>query len=138
MKTLQLRNAVFSAEASLVILPGRMSELGIKPRHAPLLTLLQPGTLRIVQEDEMDQLLYLSEGYAEIQPRVVTVLADTVLRAENLHLNRAQLARSNTQKILARGAISIDCAQQAKVELAAACAQLKALEGLRRKKQQNR
>jgi F0F1-type ATP synthase epsilon subunit len=63
-----------------------------------------------VQEDEMNQLLYLSEGYAEIQPRVVTVLADTVLRAENLHLNRAQLARSNTQKILARGAISIDCA----------------------------
>jgi len=142
MKTLQLsvvsgEGEVFAGVASMVVLPGRMGELGIKPRHAPLLTLLQAGTLRIVLESGLEQLLYLSGGYAEIQPHIVTVLADTVLRAENLDLKRAQLARNNAQEILARGAIGIDYAQ-AKVELANACAQLKALENLSRKKQQHR
>jgi len=142
MKMLQLsvvsgEGEVFSGVVSMVILPGRIGELGITPRHAPLLTLLKAGIIRIMQEDGQEQLLYLSGGYAEIQPHVVTVLADTVLRAENLDLKRAQLARDNAQEILAHGAIGFDYAQ-AKVELATACAQLKALENLRRKKQQNR
>ncbi|RUM94740.1 MAG: F0F1 ATP synthase subunit epsilon [Thiothrix sp.] len=138
MKTLRLsvvsgEGEVFSGVALMVILPGRMGELGIKPHHVPLLTLLQAGILRIMQEDGLEQQLYLSGGYAEIQPHVVTVLADTVLRAENLDLKRVQLARDNAQEILARDVISIDYAQ-AKVELANAYAQLKVLENLRRKK----
>jgi F-type H+-transporting ATPase subunit epsilon len=137
MKTLQLsvvsgEGEVFSGIASMVVLPGRMGELGITPLHVPLLTLLRPGTIRIMQADEMEQLLYVSGGYAEIQPHVVTVLADTVQRADRLDFERARLAREHAQKILARGAIGIDYAK-AKAELAAACAQLNALEKLRRK-----
>ena len=138
MKTLQLsvvsgEGVVFAGVALMVILPGSMGELGIKPRHVPLLTLLRPGTLRIVQENEVEKLLYLSGGYAEIQPHDVTVLADTVLRADTLDLKRAQLARSNAQEILARGAIGIDYAK-AKAELLAACAQLNTIENLRKRK----
>ena len=124
---------MFAGVASMVIVPGSMGELGIQPHHAPLLTLLQPGTLRIIQEDGLEQLLYLSGGFAEIQPHVVTVLADTVLRAEKLDFERARLARDSAQKMLDHGAIGIDYAR-AKAELATACAQLKALEDLRRKK----
>ena len=137
METLQLsvvsgEGVVFACVALIVILPGSMGELGIKPRHVPLLTLLRAGTLRIVQENEVEKLLYLSGGYAEIQPLDVTVLADTVLRADTLDLKRAQLARSNAQKILAGGAIGIDYTK-AKAELLAACAQLNTIENLRKR-----
>lgn len=142
MKTLQLsvvssEAEVFSGVASMVILPGHMGEMGITPRHTPLLTLLRAGTIRIIQVDELEQLLYVSGGYAEIQPHVVTVLADTVLRADNLDLERAQTARIKAERVLSRGAMGIDYAK-AKAELATACAQLKALEDLRRKQCKNR
>jgi len=137
MKTFQLsivsgEAEVFSGAVSRVILPGSMGELGIQARHAPLLTLLQPGTIRILQTNGLEQPFFVSGGYAEIQPHVVTVLADTVLRADHLDFKRAQQAREHAQKILARGAMGIDYAK-AKAELATASAQLKALEKLRRK-----
>ncbi len=123
---------MFSGMALMIILPGLMGELGIKPRHSPLLTLLRPGTAHIVQKESVGQFLYLSGGYAEIQPQTVTVLADTVLRADELDFERAQRAREKAQKILARGAIGIDYAK-AKAELSTAYAQLITIEKLRKR-----
>jgi F-type H+-transporting ATPase subunit epsilon len=120
-------------EASWVILPGRVGELGIKPGHAPLLTILRPGSMRIVQTNELEQVLYVSGGYAEIQPHLITVLADTVVRASNLDFKRAQLARESAQKTIAHGAMGIDFAK-AKLELSKACAQLRTIENLRKRK----
>jgi F-type H+-transporting ATPase subunit epsilon len=138
MKTLQIsvvssEAEIFTGEASGVVLPGRMGELGIKPGHTPLLTILRPGSMHIVEINGLEQVLYVSGGYAEIQPHLITVLADTVVRASNLDFKRAQLARENAQKIIAHGAIGIDFAK-AKLELSRACAQLRTIEKLRKRK----
>ena len=110
-----------------------MGELGIAPRHSPLLTVLVPGEIRVVQQDEIEVLMYVSGGYVEVQPHLVTVLADVAVRAENIDEQRAQSAREKAEQIIANGAIGISYAQ-ARAELVAACAQLKTLDDLRNRR----
>ncbi len=122
---------IFHGEATLVIASGEAGELGIAPRHAPLLTRLKPGQVEVVGEDGSRHSYYVSGGILEVQPNVVTVLADTALRAEEIDEAAARRAKDEAERILAnRGeAKSVAEAQQ---QLAQALAQLSALERLRK------
>ena len=77
---------IWSGEANLLIAPGRMGEVGIAPRHAPMLTTLRPGDLRVQRDGQEELFFYVSGGILEVQPKKITVLADTALRAEQLDL----------------------------------------------------
>jgi F-type H+-transporting ATPase subunit epsilon len=76
--------SIFSGEASFVVLPGEAGELGIHPRHAPLITRIKPGTVRIHLEGDTEELIFVAGGILEVQPNVVTVLADTAIRGRDL------------------------------------------------------
>ena len=96
--------AIWAGEANLVIAPARMGDVGIAPRHAPMMTTLRPGDVR-VQRDGQDELyFYVTGGILEVQPTLVTVLADTVLRAEQLDESAADEARKSAEEAL-KGAI---------------------------------
>ena len=75
---------IFHGEATLVVASGEMGELGIAPRHAPLITRLKPGQVRVIQANGEEQFFYISGGILEVQPQVVTVLADSAIRAKDL------------------------------------------------------
>ncbi|HET7662406.1 MAG TPA: F0F1 ATP synthase subunit epsilon [Rhodanobacteraceae bacterium] len=117
---------IFHGEATMVIASGEEGELGIAARHAPLITRLKPGVVEVIQADGEHLPLYVSGGILEVQPQVVTVLADTAARAENLDEAAAQAAKEEAEKALAnREDLEDVSAQQAK--LAEALAQLQAL-----------
>src|SRR5262245_8442418 len=125
---------IFSGEASMVFAPAIMGELGIAPRHAPLLTTLRPGEVRVQTPAGEEQFFYVSGGALEIQPHLVTVLADTAVRARDLDEAAALQAKQRAEEALRDRTDSIDVAK-AQAELAAAAAQLKAIEKLRKLKQ---
>ncbi|HET6586800.1 MAG TPA: F0F1 ATP synthase subunit epsilon [Oleiagrimonas sp.] len=117
---------IFHGEATMVIASGEEGELGIAARHAPLITRLKPGVVEVIQADGEHLPLYVSGGILEVQPQVVTVLADTAARAESLDEAAAQTAKEEAEKALAnREELEDVAAQQAK--LAEALAQLQAL-----------
>ena len=122
---------IFSGNAELVFAPAEMGELGITPRHAPLLTRLKPGTVR-VQSGGEESVFYVSGGILEIQPHVVTVLSDTALRARDIDEAAAQEAKRRAEEALAGRAEDLDVTR-AQAELAEAVARLRALEQLRKK-----
>ena len=122
---------IFSGEAEMVFAPAEMGELGITPRHAPLLTRLKPGTVR-VQSGGEESVFYVSGGILEIQPHVVTVLSDTALRARDIDEAAAQEAKRRAEEALAGRAEDLDVTR-AQAELAEAVARLRALEQLRKK-----
>lgn len=122
---------IFSGTAELVFAPAEMGELGITPRHAPLLTRLKPGTVR-VQSGGEESVFYVSGGILEIQPHVVTVLSDTALRARDIDEAAAQEAKRRAEEALAGRAEDLDVTR-AQAELAEAVARLRALEQLRKK-----
>jgi F-type H+-transporting ATPase subunit epsilon len=122
---------IFSGEAELVFAPAEMGELGITPRHAPLLTRLKPGTVR-VQHGGEESVFYVSGGILEIQPHMVTVLSDTALRAKDIDEAAAQEAKRRAEEALSRQSDDIDVAR-AQAELLEAVARLKALEQIRKK-----
>jgi F-type H+-transporting ATPase subunit epsilon len=122
---------IFSGEATMVFAPGSEGDLGITPRHAPLLTLLKPGEVRVQTPDGADQVFYVGGGALEIQPSVVTVLADTALRAKDIDEAAALAAKQRAEEALKDRAGAIDQAQ-ALAELARVVAQLKILERLRK------
>jgi F-type H+-transporting ATPase subunit epsilon len=122
---------IFSGEASMVFAPGSEGDLGITPRHAPLLTLLKPGEVRVQTPDGAEQVFYVGGGALEIQPTVVTVLADTALRAKDIDEAAALAAKQRAEEALKDRAGAIDQAQ-AMAELARVVAQLKILERLRK------
>lgn len=121
---------IHSGSASMVFAPGVMGELGITPRHAPLLTNLKPGEVR-VQDGETEQTFFVSGGTIEIQPHLITILADTAIRAHDLDEAAALEAKRRAEEALADRDSEIDLAG-AQGELAAAMAQLKTLERIRR------
>src|SRR5580658_11323202 len=88
---------VFSGEASMVVLPGSQGELGIYPHHAPLLTTLKPGEVRVQAQDQEEQVFYVSGGALEVQPHLVTVLADTAERARDLDEAQALAAKQRAE-----------------------------------------
>ena len=124
--------AIFSGLATMVFAPGVMGELGIMPRHAPLLTKIKPGEVRIRTEDGNEEYFYVSGGMLEIQPHGVTILADTAARAKDLDEAAAQAAKERAEQALKDKKGEIDLAE-AEAQLAEAIAQIKAIQSLRKK-----
>ena len=122
---------IFRGEAKMVIATGEAGELGIAPRHAPLITRLKPGQVRVLAENGEEQFFYVSGGILEVQPQVVTVLADTAIRAKDLDEAAARRAKENAERLLANRADAVEIAQ-AQAELLQAVAQLRAIEQLRK------
>ncbi|MDE2092100.1 MAG: F0F1 ATP synthase subunit epsilon [Gammaproteobacteria bacterium] len=123
--------AIFSGSAQMVFAPAEMGELGITPRHAPLLTRLKPGSVR-VKTDNDEQVFYVSGGILEIQPHLVTVLSDTALRARDIDEAAALEAKRRAEEALASQAAEVDIVR-AQAELAEAMARLRTLEHIRKK-----
>ena len=126
--------AIFSGEAEFVALPGEAGELGIYPMHTPLITRIRPGAVRIkVPGQAEDEFVFVAGGILEVQPNNVTVLADTAIRGHDLDEAKAAEAKKLAEEALANKESAIDYAK-AQAELAAAVAQLAAIEKLRRKR----
>jgi len=125
--------SLFSGLAEMVVVPGELGELGIYPRHAPLLTRIKPGAVRIKLADQPGEetLIYVSGGILEVQPNVVTVLADTAIRGADLDEGRALEAKRAAEEAMKNRASDIDYAQ-AQAELIEAVAQLQAIQKLRK------
>ena len=122
---------IFHGEAELVVATGELGELGIAPKHAPLITRLKPGHVDVQLASGERQQFYVSGGILEVQPQVVTVLADTAARAADLDEAAAQAAKKEAEDALANRSEAVDVAE-AQAKLAQAMAQLQALERLRR------
>ena len=122
---------IFSGEATMVVATGEMGELGIAPRHAPLITRLKPGKV-VVTTPAGEQLDFaISGGILEVQPQVVTVLADTAIRAEDIDEASVRAAKEEAERILAHRGEKMEVAE-AQQRLAEVSAQLQALERLRK------
>jgi len=124
---------IFSGAATMVFAPGSQGELGIAPRHAPLLTTLKAGEVRVQAEDQEEQSFYVGGGTLEVQPHLVTVLADTAARARDLDEAAAQAAKQRAEEAM-RGRMDKMEIAEAQAELARAVAQLRAIERLRKKR----
>ncbi len=123
---------LYSGSAEVVIAPGQRGELGIYPRHTPLLTTLKPGSVRIkVPNQAEEELIYVSGGILEVQPNVVTILSDSAIRGADLDEAKALEAMRSAEEAMKDKAAKIDYAQ-AQVELAQAVAQLAAIKKLRK------
>ena len=122
---------IFHGEVSMVVATGEMGELGIAPRHAPLITRLKPGQVRLTLANGEEQLFYVSGGILEVQPQVVTVLADTAVRAEDIDEASVRAAKEEAERILAHRGEAMEVAE-AQQRLAEVTAQLQALERLRK------
>lgn len=122
---------IFSGRVEKISVTGKVGELGIFPGHTPLLTSLKPGFIRLTQQGE-EQIFYISGGMLEVQPTVVTLLADTALRADHLDEAAAIQAKEHAEKRLAEKASEFEYGQ-AMGELAEAAAQLRAIQELRKK-----
>ncbi len=124
--------SIFSGLAEVVIVPGEMGELGIYPRHTALLTRIKPGSVRLkLPDQEKEELIYVSGGMLEVQPDVVTILADTAIRGADLDEARALKAKQDAEEAMKNRTSDIDYAQ-AQAELAEAIAQLAAIKHLRK------
>src|SRR4051812_37830657 len=122
---------IYSGEATLVVATGELGELGIAPRHAPLITRLKPGHVDVVAANGERQQFYVSGGILEVQPQVVTILADTAARAADLDEAAALKAKEEAEAALANRGEQLDVAE-AQAKLAEALAQLQALERMRK------
>ena len=123
---------IFSGTANMVFAPAEMGEVGIAPRHTPLLTRLKPGEVRVQMEGQNEQFFYVSGGILEIQPHVVTVLADTAIRASDLDEAAAIKAKERAERAMDDRQSDFDYAK-AQAELAEAVAQLRTINSIRQK-----
>jgi F-type H+-transporting ATPase subunit epsilon len=124
--------SIFSGEAKFVALPGEVGELGIYPRHTPLITRIKPGAVRIEKADGDEEFVFVAGGILEVQPNVVTVLADTAIRGHDLDEAKASEAKKRAEEAMRNNDATIDYAA-AQAELASAVAQLAAIRKLRKK-----
>lgn len=125
--------AIFSGLAEFVVVPAEMGEVGIYPRHAPLLTRIRPGSVRIKLPDQAEEeVIYVSGGILEVQPSVVTILSDTAVRGKDLDEEKALEAKQRAEDAMKNRASAMDYAK-AQAELAEAIAQIQAIEKLRKK-----
>ena len=122
---------IFHGVAEMIIATGEMGELGIAPRHAPLITRLKPGQVRVIQPGGDEQFFYVSVGILEVQPQVVTILTDTAVRADDLDEAAAKKAKEEAERVLANRSEAHDL-EEAQQQLMQATAQLQALERLRK------
>ena len=123
---------IHSGEAEMVFAPAKMGEVGIAPRHAPLLTLLKPGEVRVQKPDGDEEAFYITGGMLEVQPNLVTVLADTALRGDQLDEAAALSAQQEAEKALEGASEETDVAR-AQAELAEARARYRAAQKLKGK-----
>lgn len=125
--------SIFSGEAKFVALPGEMGELGIYPRHTPLITRIRPGAVRITRADNgEEEFVFVAGGILEIQPGTVTVLADTAIRGRDLDEAKATESKKLAEEAMKNAASDIDFAK-AQSEFAAMAAQIAALRRFRKK-----
>jgi F-type H+-transporting ATPase subunit epsilon len=122
---------LYSGEAEFVVAPGEAGELGIYPRHTPLLARLKPGAVRIQNAGE-EELIFVSGGLLEVQPDGITILSDTAVRGHDLDESRATEALRAAQEAMANKTGALDIAQ-AQAELAQAAAQISAIRKLRKR-----
>jgi F-type H+-transporting ATPase subunit epsilon len=123
---------IFSGEAEFVALPGESGELGIYPKHTPLITRIRPGAVRIQTAGGGEEFVFVAGGILEVQPNGVTVLADTAIRGADLDEAKAQQAKQQAEELMQSQDAQIDYAK-AQAELASAIAQLAAIARLRSK-----
>ena len=138
MNTLQVNvvsaeESIYSGRARFVALPGESGELGIYPRHTPLITRIKPGTVRIQDENGDEQLIFVAGGILEVQPNVVTVLSDTAIRGKDLDESKALAAQKEAEEALKSAKTEFDVALAQSV-LAIMAAQLDALRKYRQKR----
>jgi F-type H+-transporting ATPase subunit epsilon len=122
---------IFSGAAKMVFVPASQGEIGIAPRHAPLLSMIKAGEVRVQTPDGQEQFFFVGGGALEVQPKKVTVLADTALRAKDVDEAAALAAKQRAEEAL-KGKIDAIEQAEALAELARAAAQLKLLEKLRK------
>jgi len=126
--------SIFSGEAEFVVLPGEAGELGIYPRHTPLITRIKPGEVRIKLPGGADEeLIFVAGGVLEVQPGLVTVLADTAIRGHDLDEAKAAEAKKRAEEAMQNQTSKLEIAK-AQAELAQAVAQLAAIQKLRKKR----
>ena len=123
---------IFSGEAHMVYAPAIMGEVGIAPRHTPMISPLKPGEIRLDMGDGKEEFFFVSGGILEVHPHLVTVLSDTAIRAHDLDEAAALEAQKRAQAALADQKSDLDVAK-ARAELAAAAAQIAAIKKFRRK-----
>jgi F-type H+-transporting ATPase subunit epsilon len=125
--------SIFSGEAKFVALPGESGELGIYPRHTPLITRIKAGSVRIEKADGTEEFVFVAGGILEVQPGCVTVLSDTAIRGDDLDEAKANSARQAAEEALKNAKGELDLAK-AQSELAIMAAQIAALRKFRQKK----
>ncbi|EYC49686.1 ATP synthase F0F1 subunit epsilon [Hylemonella gracilis str. Niagara R] len=125
--------SIFSGEARFVALPGEAGELGIYPRHTPLITRVKPGSVRIELADGKEEFVFVAGGILEVQPDCVTVLSDTAVRGKDLDEEKAGAARQAAEEAIKNAKSELDLAK-AQSELAIAAAEIAALRKYLRKK----
>lgn len=125
--------SIFSGEAKFVALPGESGELGIYPRHTPLITRVKAGSVRIEKTDGTEEFVFVAGGILEVQPNCVTVMSDTAIRGKDLDEEKANEAKAAAQEALANAKSEIDMAK-ATSELAIMAAQIAALRKYRQKR----
>ena len=124
--------SIFSGAAEFVVLPGEAGELGVYPRHMPLMTRIKPGTVRVKMPDQVEEeLIFVAGGILEVQPDMVTVLADTAIRGKDLDEAKALEAKRQAEEAMQNKTSELEYAK-AQAELAMAIAQLAAIGRLRR------
>lgn len=122
---------IFSGTANMVVAPAEMGDVGIMPRHAPMITRMKPGEVKVQVEGQEDLFFYVSGGILEIQPHLVTVLSDTALRARDLDEAKALEAKRRAEEALSDKRSGFEEAK-ALAEIAEAAAQLRMIEKLRK------
>ena len=138
MSTIQVEvvsaeESIFSGPAKFVSIPGEMGDMGILPGHAPLITRIKPGAVRIEKADGDEEFVFVAGGILEVQPRLVTVLSDTAIRGHDLDEAKANDARKHAEEALKNAKSGIDLAK-ATSELAVMAAQIAALRKYRQKR----
>jgi F-type H+-transporting ATPase subunit epsilon len=125
--------AIYSGLAEFVVAPASLGEVGIYPRHAPLISRLKPGAVRVkVPDQDEEEVFFVSGGILEVQPGVVTVLADTAMRGHDIDEAKAQEAKQSAEEAMKDKSSKVDYAR-AQAELAEAIAQLQTIQKLRKK-----
>jgi F-type H+-transporting ATPase subunit epsilon len=124
---------IYSGTVTQVFAPAAMGEVGVMPRHAPMMSTLKAGVVRVIPQDGDEQTFYVSGGILEIQPHMVTILSDTALRAADIDEAAALEAKARAEATMKEKASEMDYAK-AKSELIEAVAQIEALKKIRKKK----
>ncbi|MDB3990344.1 F0F1 ATP synthase subunit epsilon [Gammaproteobacteria bacterium] len=122
--------AIFSGEASMVVAPGKDGDLGIAPKHTPLLTTLRPGEIELHKKDNEKEFIYITGGILEVQPHMVTILADSATHSEKLDEEAALNAKNQAEEAL-KGADKKEDLDKAQAQLAEAAARYSAVKKLK-------